>query len=476
MEKTPGVYVREINTLPASVVPISTAVPVFIGYTETAGVARELDYQAVKISSLLEYEQSYGKAENQALIVSVEDSLAVGVTVDTANASPYHMYYQLLMYFLNGGGPCYVISVGAYKSSAPLVVRNELDETIDVASGSIGGLAVARKIDEITLLVFPDAPGLGDSDYYSLYQDALKQCGELKDRFTLIDVKDPVSVSESGASVSAVDAFRGTTSFSGIGSNHLSYGAAYYPRLSTSLSYQYDADGLGTDTMTFVSAGVTLSDSEVAALRDNTAFVASLERLIPQLHVELEPSGAMAGIYAQTDRARGVFNAPANISLNSVVAPTIKITDEEQQDFNVHSTGKSINAIRAFAGRGVLVWGARTLDGNSNEWRYVSVRRFFLFVEESLKKAVEPFVFEGNNESSWLRIRGLIENFLTDQWRAGALFGATAEQAFFVNLGLGSTMTANDVLNGRLIVEVGLAAVRPAEFIILRFTHKIQDA
>lgn len=162
--------------------------------------------------------------------------------------------------------------------------------------------------------------------------------------------------------------------------------------------------------------------------------------------------------------------------MNSVISPTRKITDEEQQELNVHPSGKSVNAIRAFAGKGVLVWGARTLEGNSNEWRYISVRRFFLFVEESLRKAIEPFVFEGNNENTWIRIRGLTENFLTGQWRAGALFGGTPGQAFFVNIGLGSTMSAQDILEGRLIVEIGMAAVRPAEFIILRFTHKVQNA
>ncbi|WP_225975103.1 phage tail sheath C-terminal domain-containing protein [Anseongella ginsenosidimutans] len=120
--------------------------------------------------------------------------------------------------------------------------------------------------------------------------------------------------------------------------------------------------------------------------------------------------------------------------------------------------------------------GARTLDGNSNEWRYVSVRRFFNMVEESVKKATEPFVFEPNDANTWVKVRAMIENFLTLQWRAGALAGAKPEHAFYVKVGLGQTMTAQDILEGRMIVETGMAVVRPAEFIVLRFSHKMQES
>jgi uncharacterized protein len=139
-------------------------------------------------------------------------------------------------------------------------------------------------------------------------------------------------------------------------------------------------------------------------------------------------------------------------------------------------TGKSVNAIRAFSGKGILVWGGRTLDGNSNEWRYISVRRFFIMVEESVKKATAQFVFEPNDANTWVKIRAMIENYLTLLWRQGALAGAKPEHAFFVKVGLGQTMSAIDILEGRLIVEIGMAAVRPAEFIILRFMHKMQES
>jgi hypothetical protein len=190
--------------------------------------------------------------------------------------------------------------------------------------------------------------------------------------------------------------------------------------------------------------------------------------------VLLPPSGAIAGVYAAVDRTRGVWKAPANVSLADVSGVAVKVNDQGQEDLNVTSTGKSVNAIRVFAGKGCLVWGARTLAGNDNEWRYVPVRRFFNMAEESIKKATEPFVFEPNDRGTWVRVRAMIENFLTVQWRQGALAGAVPPQAFFVKVGLGETMTSQDILEGRMIVEVGLAVVRPGEFIILRFAHKMQ--
>ena len=191
----------------------------------------------------------------------------------------------------------------------------------------------------------------------------------------------------------------------------------------------------------------------------------------------MPPGGALAGIYAAVDSTRGVWKAPANVSIGSIVGPLAKITDSEQDGLNVDPTaGKSINAIRTFAGKGTLVWGARTLAGNDNEWRYVPVRRFFNMVEESVKKASGQFVFEPNDKNTWVKVRAMIENFLTLQWRAGALAGAKPEQAYYVRVGLGETMTAQDILEGRMIVEIGMAAVRPAEFIILRFSHKMQEA
>jgi phage tail sheath protein FI len=187
------------------------------------------------------------------------------------------------------------------------------------------------------------------------------------------------------------------------------------------------------------------------------------------------PSGAIAGVYALVDRQRGVWKAPANVSLSSVIAPGRKFTTSEADALNVDAvSGKSINAIRAFAGKGTLVWGARTLAGNDNEWRYVCVRRFFNMVEESTRKSTLWVVFEPNDANTWAKVRAMIENYLAQKWREGALAGATPRDAYFVRCGLGVTMSAQDILQGRMNVEIGMAVVRPAEFIILKFSHKLQ--
>ncbi|MFB6454710.1 phage tail sheath C-terminal domain-containing protein [Chitinophaga sp. Hz27] len=191
----------------------------------------------------------------------------------------------------------------------------------------------------------------------------------------------------------------------------------------------------------------------------------------------LPPSGAVAGLYAYTDNNRGVWKAPANVSISGGATPDYIYTASELDRLNVDVvSGKSVNAIRAFTGKGTLVYGARTLAGNDNEWRYISVRRFFCMVEDSVRAATQQFVFEPNDANTWVRVQSMIENFLTTLWRQGALQGATTDKAFYVSVGLGKTMTSVDILEGRLIIEIGMAAVRPAEFIILRFSHIMAEA
>ena len=177
----------------------------------------------------------------------------------------------------------------------------------------------------------------------------------------------------------------------------------------------------------------------------------------------LPASGAVAGVYASADRERGVWKAPANVALKGITGLTETYAEREQEKLNV---------LRVFPGKGTLVWGARTLDSNSNEWRYVPVRRLFLMVEESLRRGTEAVVFEPNDANTWAKTRSLVESFLIGLWRQGALVGSKPEQAFFVRVGLGTTMTAQDVAAGKLIIEVGLAPTRPAEFTILRLSLK----
>ena len=196
-----------------------------------------------------------------------------------------------------------------------------------------------------------------------------------------------------------------------------------------------------------------------------------------EIGVVLTPCAAIAGVYASVDSTRGVWKAPANVSLNYVKSTTVKITNDDQEDMNVDVVdGKSINALRPFVGKGTKVWGARTLDGNDNEWRYINVRRFFNMVEESVQKSTHWAVFEANDKNTWVKVRAMIENYLILKWKDGALAGAKPDDAFFVRVGLGETMTAQDILEGSMIIEIGMAAVRPAEFIVLKFSHKMQTS
>ena len=477
--KTPGVYIDEVSLLPPSVAAVETAIPAFIGYTETTPFADPaFPKPAVKIKSLVEYTELFGGPMPEtfsATITTNADGVDELTTPPSLPTLVYRMYYSLQLYFANGGGPCYIISAGLYNTTTPAVSAAELG----------AGLGILAKEDEPTLIVFPDAVaitgGTAEADFYGIYVDALTQCADLQDRFTIIDVYNgDQDYTQPGGPDIINDSPNGLRDR--IGTSNLIYGAAYYPWLETTLPFGYDPTAVtiaGTVGGVAVPGGTVLrNDAAVATSlfhlpNGNTAYHL-VKNAIEAFRVVLPPSAIMAGIYARVDSARGVWKAPANVSLSGVNRPLVKIDNDAQDDLNVHPTGKSVNAIRAFTGKGILVWGARTLAGNDNEWRYVSVRRFFNFAEESIKKATEAFVFEPNDANTWNKVRAMIENFLTLQWRAGALVGAKTEDAFFVRVGLGQTMTAQDILEGRMIVEIGMAVVRPAEFIILRFSHKMQ--
>ena len=558
--KTPNVYVEEVSTLPPSVVPVATAVPAFVGCTEKAGDNNEYRGQPIRISSILDYTSVFGGAYATNFTVTLDEAEQITqITAgDGSTVTPdYLMYYMLRLFFENGGGPCYVVSIGDY-------------DTKPSADQFAEGLAAIRKEDEPTLILLTDAINLSSSvDYYTLCQGALKQCNDLKDRFAIFDVlagdRDTNGIG---------DAFR-----QGIGNEYLKYGAAYYPYLQTSLNYHYtddsvlinglanvpttptdilgeystgdngllvtygglqsdnprvritvtdrqtiaveEADGVliirlpndgatvtdilaasttvgnyrlaasGTGTATITAAldetaltystvsgsstGTTLGNTSIKT--EKTELYSTIKTALNAMRVVMPPSGAVAGVYAKVDRERGVWKAPANVSLASVIGPTEKISNEDQENLNVDPTaGKSINAIRSFTGKGTLIWGARTLAGNDNEWRYVPVRRLFNLIEESTQKATNFVVFESNSAVTWLKVKTIIETYLDSLWRQGALAGATQQEAYFVNVGLGQTMTEQDILEGRMIIEIGISAVRPAEFIILRFSHKLQQA
>jgi uncharacterized protein len=475
--QTPGVYVEEIPSLPGSIVAVDTAVPVFIGLTQSLPVA--LTNTPYRIQSLEEYQAVFGGPSPEIFTYKVLDTNAGTTLLErkieltmTARV-PFNMYYQLQMYFANGGGACYVVSVGDYLRGVPGPTPTAPALTDYVAALWTN----LEKVDEPTLLVFPDPPydttnaKVKLADYGTLVQSALAHCNKMGDRFTIIDAVDTT------ATVAWQTDFR-----TAMGALYLDLGAAYYPDLNTSLTYAHldtaveftahKINGVAA-TVPILTAGNKLN----TIIATHNSLYHQVKAAIAEKPVVLSPCGAIAGIYCRSDRERGVWKAPANTGVANVIGPAKTITDAVQAGLNVDAaTGKSINVIRAFTGKGTLVWGARTLDGNSSEWRYVPVRRLFLMMEESIQNATEFAVFEPNDASTWLRVKSMIENFLNDLWRQGALAGSKPEQAYQVRVGLGSTMNHTDILEGRLIIEVAVAAVRPAEFVILRFSHHVVTA
>ena len=452
--KTPGVYVEEVSSLPPSVAAVATAIPAFIGYTEKGT-------DVARVSSFREFEELFGGPQLAKFAVTTNEVAGTAGRIlgsaDFAESGKpgFMLYYALAHYFQNGGGRCYIVPIGDYEGSPS-------------KDDFLNGLKRTALEDEPTLLVFPEAVRLNAADFADVCTAALKQCGELKDRFALLDVRADPTRPGDAANADDITAFR-----SAVGTEYLSYGAAYHPYLQTSLVYRYTPSDVSVDLGEEEVVGL-----DVDAIRvEQTMLANAIRAELATKRVTLPPSAAMAGVIARVDRDRGVWKAPGNVSLNGVIQPTVKITNADQADLNVDPTaGKSINAIRAFTGKGILAWGARTLAGNDNEWRYVNVRRLFVMIEESIEKSTGFAVFEANDATTWLKVKGMIEGFLYGLWERGALQGSAPEQAYQVRVGLGRTMTSQDVLEGRMIVEVGIAAVRPAEFIILRFEHMVAQA
>jgi phage tail sheath protein FI len=559
---TPGVSIQESARLPYSVSLPESAVPAFIGYTE---LQPENYTNPLKISSLLEYEQYFGKAkkENIRLTDTKEGTTLVAPQVN------FLMYYSLQLYFANGGGPCYIVSAGTYGSASSGVQKSDLET----------GLAMTDTITQPVLLVFPDAVSLAvQDDFYALYNQAIVRTeNETLNRFALLDTYYGNSATKSN-NRNTVEQFRDKI-------NTTSHAAAYFPYLETVLNYTFDetqtpithtglqatgqssaafyaeeihaidrlkmlaADEISSGSENaFVLAGLMdqaiaiaekvkqtadekedlglkidkakdlsgalydgviydfdenapLFDGEFEALKtavlnakdekgdadgivlknlesSHSALYNQVKEAMGSLKVILPPSSAMAGVYARTDRMKGPWKAPANVGLNYVTAPTEKISDQEQSDLNIHSTGKSINAIRTFSGKGNLVWGARTLsgkdktgDGKDNPWKYIQVRRYHDMLRYALNQVlVTEYIDKPNISLTWMHAKTTVENFLSRQWKDGALAGSTPHEAYHVEI------TGDETEPKTMNITVKVALVRPAEFIVLNFSHPLQQS
>ncbi len=487
---TPGVYIEEKNAFSNSVVSVATAVPAFIGYTQKAAAGKkDLTNVPMRITSMVEYLSFFGGAPKTKFTIEADGDNYKLEIVDGTN---YMLYRSMQLFFANGGGSCYIVSVGDYSGGVKAA------QLIGAENG--GGITALLKEQEPTLVVIPDAVLLEEGDCGSVQQAMIKHCGaDTRSRFAILDVWNGYK-GRTGLDDDVVTAARGA-----YGGNFLDFGASYYPWVNATVVSADDlcygnidnADGLidilNGEVDENVSGGFVkeekgnLIKEEIARISDDDANHTAVSNLLKavspiyndilaqmkaQLNV-LPPSGAIAGIYALVDGSVGVFKAPANVSVSSVTGPTVNITAEEQENLNLPLSGKAVNAIRPFVGKGTLVWGARTLDGNSGDWRYINVRRTMIMLEQSIKFACEPYVFRPNDTNTWLGVKTMISNFLRNQWQAGALVGTSEAEAYSVDCGLGSTMTPQDILDGYMKVSVKVAISRPAEFIVITFQQKM---
>ncbi len=493
---TPGVYIEEKSAFPSSAVAVATAVPAFIGYTEKhLDGNKTLLSKPTRITSLAEYHQYFGGAPKVKFTVKSDNDTKYQLEVE--RLTMFNLYNSLRLFFANGGSTCYIVSVGIYNYQTGV-------ETAALNPDADGGIKTLLKEMEPTMLVIPDAVLLENpDDCFSLQKEMLLHCGmDMRNRVALLDVydgfKEPKDV---------IGKFR-----EGVGSNHLQWGAAYYPWVETTVVSDSEIDlgnivDPGTTLKTILEAesklmypqipdktGTLVDDPKLAVITTEIAklgspTVALHETLLAKIPLyksiigdirsklnRLPPSGGMAGVISMVDQTIGVAKSPANVSMGKVVKPSVNITNTIQEDLNLPLNGKAVNAIRSFPGKGVLVWGARTLDGNSQDWRYLSVRRTVIMIEQSLKIGSEAYVFEPNISNTWVTIKGMMTNFLTDQWKRGALAGATPEDAFSVDVGLGVTMTPTDILDGLMKISVKLAVVRPAEFIVITIQQQMQKS
>lgn len=589
--KTPGVYIKEKNAFPNSVVEAATAIPAFIGYTQQAKNGNnDLKDIPWKISSMTEYIKYFGGApevefkadiikyhpdakknndgkatpegamlkpeskvfqydvksdeKDKFKVENKDEDYDVNYALCIDGESKYTLYYNMMLFFANGGGTCYIVSVGNYN--------DELNKEI-----LIKALEALKLEQEITMVVIPEAVNLDGSSFKDVQTQMLSHCGyTMKNRFALLDIYPKAD--KNTPIEKQVEVF-----WDGIGSNFLSYGATYFPWLNTSVLGDRDLDGNmfawtdniftnrnkfsevdsafseiveafysdeieltknkeGEDkkvvnTYTFELGKVEIGEIKIetniigeivevtiiegdeanpvtqnikvvwkpdsidkqalhqALFNGSYIYKQAMKGVLKSLNL-LPPSAAMAGIYTMVDNNRGVWKAPANVTLSYVDSTTEDIDDEQQADLNAPMNGKSVNVLRLFRGEGIKVWGARTLDGNSLDWRYVNVRRTLLFLEESVKNAARAYVFEPNDASTWINMKCMIENFLRSVWKRGGLAGASPEDAYEVHVGLGDTMTAEDILEGIMRITVLVAVTHPAEFIEITFQQQMQKS
>jgi len=515
--KSPGVYINEVNAFPNSVVPVATAVPAFIGYTPYAMYEGQSYYnKPQKVTSFAEFEAIYCKPQPKDSVNPVKQYSPQYHLVEQKEipekgkylriedkyysilpdpSTVYYMYNMIKMFYDNGGGEAYIVSIGTYgEATGSLGAPGDQIVNPNVKVDDLmRGLGYLKNEIEPTMYVVPEATLLSIDNNGKLMQSMLLQNEEMMSNISIFDIiggddPDPINYPDD------IEAFRNNT-----GAKGLDYGTAYYPFIGTTVmqSSAIDYTNLfGGDTKKLagllsppaqpneiaakILGNIEKEPEKLTLSQYNNALTASSKTygLIVKSVLEcanmMPPSGAMAGVITTTDNQEGVWKAPANTSIVGAAHLPIRLSEMQQGGLNMDAvTGKSINAIRFFNGLGILVWGARTLDGNSLDWKYLPVRRTMIFLEQSCKLAAQSYVFEPNVKNTWESIKAMISSFLNTIWKEGGLQGAKAEDAYIVQCGLGTTMTPEDLLNGFLKVSVKVAVVRPAEFIVITFMQQM---
>ncbi|MFZ6870744.1 phage tail sheath family protein [Undibacterium sp. Di27W] len=500
---TPGVYVTEVDGFSSTVVAVPTAVPVFLGYTAKNSTKAAGAALPVRISSLAEYIDIFGAAP-QIEYDYLSNSQATPPYQANKAAPAFGLYYGLELFFNNGGGICYVLSLGTY------------DEVIAAGTFSkdvyTNALTIAAGCAEADLLVMPDAVHLGLDDWTSVSQLALQSCEQSQHIICILDVHNGYLAAD-GSAQDPITGGTGSGGFykiAGLGDEFNKYAVSYYPWLNTNIISLGEIDyswisvaslpllvaDLSTEAPTLfppsnpgapklqsylniVNALTQAGDAVAVRQRHQSLMAVSplyqfcMSNIASSVNL-LPPAAAMAGVYARTDHTFGVFQSPANTTVINAISPVVAINDQQQSALNVPLNGLAVNAIRTFPNYGLLVWGARTLAGNSDDWRYINVRRTVMMIEQSIKLALQAYVFQVNDNLAWNSVNASISNFLNTLWKEGGLVGSKATDAYSVSVGLGSTMTAQDLLDGVMNVTVKVALVHPAEFIVLTFQQQMQ--
>lgn len=516
--KTPGVYINEVNAFGNSIVPVATAVPAFIGYTPQAMYEGKSYLNVpVKISCFADFKAIYcfpdppapappAKQYNPEYYLLPQKGSAIGPCTMQINGNYYlvlpdpdtiyYMYNSIRLFYDNGGSDAYIVSVGSYGAPSD----NPMSADVQIVNKNVrlndlmNSLSLLKNEQEPTMYICPEATLLPVADNSTLMQEMLLQCTQMQTAISIFDViggrnPDPIMYTKD------IDTFR-----AGTGTMGLDYGAVYYPFVGTTIMQNNDIDytnlfGGDIKQLSAIINPATSPDPAVAAIISSIQRPSGAPLTVTQYHNALmnaskiycniikhvlaeanilPPSGAMAGVITNIDNQEGVWQSPANVSIVGAASLPIRLSESQQESLNVDAvSGKSINAIRLFNGLGILVWGARTLDGNSQDWKYLSVRRTIIFLEQSCKLAAQPYVFQPNDKNTWEAVKAMISSFLTTIWKEGGLMGPTPAAAFCVDCGLGTTMTADDIFNGIMNVVVRVAVVRPAEFVVITFQQQM---